>query len=180
MARAPEKNESGGQLAVAPPGRFAVGYKDRSLEETFLDDLASISNERLVLGYLFCIFFVVAGPILQMCSIIRVIWNPQIMDLAKPFMNLDPAALKATSEALEDELDIPLEFWVRTSKLHHRATDVIPPVLCLLYFIAGLISTRFVRRRHAFYIVEAVFLAYIATQGYFMHYFLEMSTWFQR
>ena len=23
-------------------------------------------------------------------------------------------------------------------------------------------------------------IAYIATQGYFMHYFLEMSTWFQR
>ena len=54
-------------LASTPSEYWLLGFKDRNLEEEYLNDLADVSKERLFLGYGMCTFFVFAA---QMFSFI--------------------------------------------------------------------------------------------------------------
>ena len=50
-------------LASTPSEYWLLGFKDRKLEEEYLNDLADVSKERLFLGYGMCAFFVFAAQI---------------------------------------------------------------------------------------------------------------------
>ena len=51
-------------LASTPSQYWLLGFKDRNLEEEYLNDLADVSKERLFLGYGMCAFFVFLGQVL--------------------------------------------------------------------------------------------------------------------
>ena len=45
-------------LASSPSEHWLLGFKDRNLEEEYLNDLAVVSKHRIYLGYGMCAFFV--------------------------------------------------------------------------------------------------------------------------
>ena len=47
-------------LASTPSQYWLLGFKDRNLEEEYLNDLVDVSKDRLYLGYGMCTFFVFA------------------------------------------------------------------------------------------------------------------------
>ena len=53
-------------LASSPSEHWLLGFKDRNLEEEYLNDLADVSEGRLFLGYGMCAFYVFATDVLPM------------------------------------------------------------------------------------------------------------------
>ena len=53
-------------LASSPSEYWLLGFKDRKLEEEYLNDLADVSEGRLFLGYGMCAFYVFATDVLPM------------------------------------------------------------------------------------------------------------------
>ena len=50
-------------LASSPSEYWLLGFKDRKLEEEYLNDLAVVSKHRIYLGYGMCAFFVFLGQV---------------------------------------------------------------------------------------------------------------------
>merc|ERR1712188_202402 len=44
-----------------PPQYFLLGFKDRDLEDEYLDDLCRISKNQIILGYSMCLLLVILG-----------------------------------------------------------------------------------------------------------------------
>ena len=50
-------------LASTPSQYWILGFKDRELEEEYLNDLVNVSKHRIYLGYGMCAFFVFLGQV---------------------------------------------------------------------------------------------------------------------
>ena len=53
-------------LASTPSQYWLLGFKDRNLEEEYLNDLVDVSKDRLYLGYGMCAFFIFVSQILRL------------------------------------------------------------------------------------------------------------------
>ena len=138
--RIEEQAEASSPLDRQNPSRhFLWGYKDRNLEDEYLDALAQSTKYRVLLGYAFCILFV----LLQ-------------------FSNQAFATWSSTHYAmLENEAGESLHYTV----LYH----FISPSLAMALFLFGLISSWYIYNRSeheggkriCLHIAEGVFLIYI-------------------
>ena len=61
-------------LVVKPSTYWLLGFKDRDLEEEYLNDLVVVSKKRLYLGYGMCAFFILLTQITQI--LVKVIIEP--------------------------------------------------------------------------------------------------------
>ena len=53
-------------LASTPSQYWLLGFKDRNLEEEYLNDLVDVSKDRIYLGYGMCAFFIFVSQILRL------------------------------------------------------------------------------------------------------------------
>ena len=53
-------------LASTPSQYWILGFKDRDLEEEYLNDLVDVSKDRIYLGYGMCAFFIFVSQILRL------------------------------------------------------------------------------------------------------------------
>ena len=53
-------------LASSPSEHWLLGFKDRDLEEEYLNDLVDVSRGRIYLGHGMCAFFIFAVHILRL------------------------------------------------------------------------------------------------------------------
>ena len=61
-------------LASTPSEHWLLGFKDRDLEEEYLNDLVVVSKKRLYLGYGMCAFFILLTQVTQI--LVKVIIEP--------------------------------------------------------------------------------------------------------
>ena len=61
-------------LASSPSEHWLLGFKDRDLEEEYLNDLVVVSKKRLYLGYGMCAFFILLTQVTQI--LVKVIIEP--------------------------------------------------------------------------------------------------------
>ena len=61
-------------LVVKPSTYWLLGFKDRDLEEEYLNDLVVVSKKRLYLGYGMCAFFILLTQVTQI--LVKVIIEP--------------------------------------------------------------------------------------------------------
>ena len=70
-------------LASSPSEHWLLGFKDRDLEEEYLNDLVDVSKGRLYLGHGMCAFFIFAVHILRL--IVSYALFPDLFKTAKLF-----------------------------------------------------------------------------------------------
>ena len=132
------------------------GFADRDLEGEYHDHLARTSASRIYIGYVLCIILIVCGPIVQMVNVSRGLSALAIEYEA--FSSLVPGAPSLASV---------------------RASNLVPPILYLVFFICGIGATFCVLKkakqpRWALVVAEAVFLSYTIVHGYHESYGLNM------
>ena len=69
-------------LASSPSEHWLLGFKDRDLEEEYLNDLVDVSKGRLYLGHGMCAFFIFAVHILRLIAshiIFRGRYGPKVI-----------------------------------------------------------------------------------------------------
>ena len=132
------------------------GFADRGLECEYLDYLSLTSASRIYIGYVLCIILTICGPINLMISVLRAL------------------------SAVANEWDaVASALYGIPSLASTRASNIIPPILYLLFFICGLGATFYLvkrgkKERSALVVAEAVFLSYIIVFGYHESYGLNM------
>ena len=70
-------------LASSPSQHWILGFKDRDLEEEYLNDLVDVSKGRLYLGHGMCAFFIFTVHILRL--IVSYALFPDLFKTAKLF-----------------------------------------------------------------------------------------------
>lgn len=134
-----------------PRQHVLFGFKDRNLEDEYLDDLARVGKSRILLGYCVSIMCIIAVPVLDALQSI-------------PIVN-------SISE-LDQETLAELPDFGYTSGRSYGVKEILPAMLCLSFFVAGLVAVclmyRFaaVARRRIFVVTGVVLLLYIAVAGY--------------
>jgi len=126
-----------------PSVYWALGFKDRTLEDEYLEDFVRISKRQIILGYAMCILIVVLGWFVSYWLILNVGYK---------------VILK---EDFKDNFDFD---WFVDNLLAHA--------ISLLVFLCGLAACLFIyyskvqNKRAVLHVTELTFLLFIVVMGY--------------
>ncbi|QDZ23661.1 hypothetical protein A3770_11p61790 [Chloropicon primus] len=146
-----EENVSFKRSKHSPSQHILFGFKDRNLEDEYLEDLARVGKSRILLGYCVSVLLIIAVPFLDALQAIPIIHSISELDQ-------------------ETLAELP-EFGYRSGP-SYEVTQILPTMLCLAFFVAGFVAVCLIYRlaavskRRIFAVTGVVFLLYIAVAGY--------------
>lgn len=131
------------QSTVAPSQYFLFGFKDRKLEDEYLDDLCVISKNQVMLGYVMCLVMVVLGWFISYWLVLNIGYEV----------------------ILKDEFNLSATFFINQLISHVIALVLFIAglVACALVYRS---QGRFKSKRAVLTITEAVFLGFIVVMAY--------------
>jgi hypothetical protein len=126
-----------------PSVYWALGFKDRSLEDEYLEDFVRISARQIILGYAMCILIVVLGWFVSYWLVLNVGYKMILKEEFADNFGKD---------------------WFVDNLLAHA--------ISLIIFVSGLVACLFIyyskvqNKRAVLHVTEMVFLLFIVAMGY--------------
>lgn len=130
-------------MNYTPAVYWALGFKDRVLEDEYLEDFVRISKRQIILGYAMCILIIILGWFVSYWLVLNVGYKVILKD--------------------EFQDNFGTEFFVENLLAH---------AISLFIFISGLATCLFIyyskmqNKRMVLHVTELVFLLFIVVMGY--------------
>jgi len=139
---------------LSPQLYFMIGFKDRALEDEYIEDLARTNKKRAMLGYAISFFIFFAGLFLD---------TMQQEPLNNAINNFSEEQLEALQEYdYNGNMETKLNGPIAAVMAFMLAGGIAVPILYM--------SKRLERKRNAMTIIGFVFLLYIAVMGYYFQW----------